>query len=365
MTSICGWLQFVHTSSESYKKNPSSRYRSRCVCVCVCVCLNLWGGIDKIEKITMASGGGNNNAAVVGGVGGGVEWHQRPSNPKNPIVFFDITIGTIPAGRIKMELFSDIAPKSAENFRQFCTGEYRKAGLPVGYKGCQFHRVIKDFMIQAGDFLNWRRDNQKMLHHCSDSVAVFVTLCLSHYDRELLHSTFLGVLSLKFQGYFHLKTARSTFIKIPQIVNLSQEDSGTDLLKDFILDLVRWNHFDKVNDNTGDGSGCVSIYGSKFEDENFIAKHTGPGLLSMKQIVDQIQMDASSLSHVRSVTGLTTSMLSSGEYSEMDFWLSGRLKMWPRDPTTGLNWHVLLLNVEKCEDESIIALFTKKIFSNH
>ena len=92
----------------------------------------------------MATGGGN---------GGGVEWHVRPPNPKNPTVFFDITIGTIPAGRIKMELFADIAPKTAENFRQFCTGEYRKAGLPVGYKGCQFHRVIKDFMIQAGDFL--------------------------------------------------------------------------------------------------------------------------------------------------------------------------------------------------------------------
>ncbi|KAF9595041.1 hypothetical protein IFM89_036059 [Coptis chinensis] len=44
------------------------------------------------------------------------EWHQRPQNPKNPIVFFDVTIGTIAAGRIKMELFADIAPKTAENF---------------------------------------------------------------------------------------------------------------------------------------------------------------------------------------------------------------------------------------------------------
>lgn len=46
-------------------------------------------------------------------------------------------------GRIKMELFSDVVPKTAENFRQFCTGETKNAqGRPQGYKGSKFHRVV-------------------------------------------------------------------------------------------------------------------------------------------------------------------------------------------------------------------------------
>ncbi|CAL1702511.1 unnamed protein product [Somion occarium] len=75
------------------------------------------------------------------------------SNPTRPIVFMDVNIGETPAGRLKMELFSDIVPKTAENFRQLCTGEYRVNSRPQGYKGATFHRVVPNFMCQGGDFL--------------------------------------------------------------------------------------------------------------------------------------------------------------------------------------------------------------------
>jgi len=79
--------------------------------------------------------------------------HSQLRHPDNPVVFFDITIGNTEIGRMKFELYADVVPKTAENFRQFCTGEYKKDGVPIGYKGATFHRVIKDFMIQGGDFV--------------------------------------------------------------------------------------------------------------------------------------------------------------------------------------------------------------------
>ena len=69
----------------------------------------------------------------------------------NPHVFLELSEGV---GRVVCELFADVVPKTAENFRALCTGEMgrsRETGLGLWYGGSAIHRIVPGFVAQGGD----------------------------------------------------------------------------------------------------------------------------------------------------------------------------------------------------------------------
>ncbi|PRW45561.1 Peptidyl-prolyl cis-trans isomerase D [Chlorella sorokiniana] len=80
-------------------------------------------------------------------------------NDSLPLVYLDVEIKQRKAGRIEMVLFTDVSPRSAENFRQLCTGESgtvpnepgrEGAGRKRHFKGAYFYRIIDQFIDQTG-----------------------------------------------------------------------------------------------------------------------------------------------------------------------------------------------------------------------
>lgn len=80
-------------------------------------------------------------------------------NPINPIVFLDIKIGENESKKVEIELFKDIVPITAENFRALCLGT--QEGMT--YKGTSINKVIKSFVIGGGELENYN-GNEKCVY---------------------------------------------------------------------------------------------------------------------------------------------------------------------------------------------------------
>jgi len=284
--------------------------------------------------------------------------------------FFQIGMGSNPnAGTIEFELFDDIVPRTAENFRQLCTGEKgieASSGKPYHYKGVVFHRIIPNFMIQGGDFTRgdgrggksiyggkFKDENFRMKHTQPGLLSManagpntngsqfFITtvetpwLDNKHVVFGRVTSGMQNVKKLEKQGASSGKTKQRCWISdcgvLGAPVAAAPSPSGGQCFFDITIGgapagRITFNLFDDVTPRTcanfralcrgdsnkrtkkgkklhykgsgfhrvikefmlqgGDftahnGTGGESIYGETFKDENFIKKHTRPGLLSM------------------------------------------------------------------------------------
>jgi cyclophilin family peptidyl-prolyl cis-trans isomerase len=87
-----------------------------------------------------------NNAAVLA---------AHPCDRPNPVVYLDISVGAVYMGRLIIDLFENVAPRTCRNFLQLCRGDQIPSAsggsLPGCYKGSGFHRLVPRFLIQGGD----------------------------------------------------------------------------------------------------------------------------------------------------------------------------------------------------------------------
>mmetsp|Transcript_17981 Transcript_17981/g.26065 ORF Transcript_17981/g.26065 Transcript_17981/m.26065 type:complete len:277 (+) Transcript_17981:88-918(+) len=149
----------------------------------------------------------------------------------NPRVYFDIAIDGKPSGKIVMELFANVVPKTAENFRALCTGEKGVAPFskkPLHYKKSTFHRVIPGFMCQGGDFTK---------HNGTGGESIYGPSFEDEFpDNKFIAHDIPGLLSMANAGrntngsQFFLTTAVTHWLDCKHVV-FGRVEEGYDVVK--------------------------------------------------------------------------------------------------------------------------------------
>lgn len=170
-------------------------------------------------------------------------WNSWTTNLCHSIlqVTFTIKNGNDEPQKIVIGMFGNIVPKTVENFVQL-------SNLPEkqGYKNSKFHRVIDNFMIQGGDFTKGDGTGGSLPQRKMEQNDFTFTI---YHNKKFLHFSFY-----KF----------SFLCPILSMANISSSDEN-----------MNWKKINLLN------SAGRSIYGDRFDDENFDLKHVVPGLLSM------------------------------------------------------------------------------------
>ncbi|KAH0614570.1 uncharacterized protein H6S33_000206 [Morchella sextelata] len=164
-------------------------------------------------------------------------------------VYFDIAY-TTPSGqtenwgRINFNLFDDVVPRTAENFRALCTGE-----KGYGYSGSKFHRVISNFMAQGGDFTRGNGTGGKSIYGEKFADENFI----KKHDRPYLLSMANAGPNTNGSQFF------ITFVKTPHLDG--KHTVFGEVADETSKDIVRKME-SKSLDNSGRTSGTITIAAS-------------------------------------------------------------------------------------------------------